>query len=79
MRVDGIDVTSVDTIARAGAATRLHLVDDEQVWLDTDVGTCDGICIGVGDTRAEAIADALAELRDRIADLEAVQSRGEDS
>lgn len=62
----------VDTIARAGAATRLHVVDNEQVWLDSDLGDRGGICIGVGDDRAEAIRDAIAELQDRMADLEAL-------
>ncbi len=72
MRVAGIEVTSLETLARAGAATRLHVVDHEQVWLDSDVGSPAGICIGVGDNRAEAIRDAIAELQDRMADLEAL-------
>lgn len=73
MRVDAlVEVTTVDTIARTGAATRLHVVDNEQVWLDSDAGEAGGVCIGVGDDRAEAIRDAIAELQDRMADLEAL-------
>jgi hypothetical protein len=52
------------------AATRLHMVAGSQVWLDTDIGSCDGICIGVGDDRAAAIDDAIVELRSRLTELE---------
>lgn len=68
--VDGLLVDDVETIAREGAATRIHVIDGVQVWLDTERGECDGLCIGVGDDRAEAIRDAIAELRDRLSDLE---------
>ena len=75
LSVDGILVDELETIARAGAATRLHVVDGCEVWLDTDIGDCDGLCIGVGDDRAEALRAAIAELRDRMADLEQALQR----
>ena len=54
---------------RAGDATRLHyLLDDREVWLDTDIGIQNGLCIGVGRTLREALLDAQEELRGRLAD-----------
>lgn len=34
--------------------------DDYEVWLNTDVGDFDGLCIGCGQTREEAVAGAVA-------------------
>lgn len=67
---------TIETINREGSATRLHVVDSEQVWLDTDIGDRDGLCIGCGVSREAAIEDAIMELRDRIADLEAARGLG---
>ena len=54
----------------AGAATRLHYdADSGCLWLDTDGGVQDGLVIGIGDTRAEAIDDATHELCERLAEL----------
>lgn len=40
--------------------------DGVQVWLDTEVQDRDGLCIGVGATRAEALVDASLELQHRL-------------
>lgn len=63
--------------------SKLHIVQETQrsimhpfkVWLDTGIDECDGLCIGVGSTRGEALASAeedleaaLSELRDLIDD-----------
>lgn len=54
-------------------ATRLHYdADAGCVWLDTDIGEQDGLVVGVGSGRLEAVADALKELRSRVRDLEGV-------
>jgi hypothetical protein len=60
--------------------SKLHIVQETaimapfQVWLD-DIDECDGLCIGVGSTRDEALASAeegleaaLSELQDLIDD-----------
>ncbi len=53
------------------AATRVHYVPgDGVIWLDTDVGIEDGVSIGVGRTKRQAVEDAVAELRARIVDLQ---------
>jgi hypothetical protein len=52
------------------AATHLHYIDGA-LWLDTDIGEEDGLCIGLGETLIEAATDALAELEARCADLRA--------
>ena len=58
----------------AGAATRLHYVQEEpalgSVWLDTDIGQQDGLTIGIGQTPREALMDARDELHARVADLD---------
>lgn len=57
--------------------SEIHIVQDRghavEVWLDTEVAECDGLCIGTGSTRDEALAEAetdlqvaLSELRDLI-------------
>lgn len=67
----------VEALTSGGAATHLHfLPDDLVVWLDTDIGIQDGLCIGVGATRRDTILDAIRELRDRLVGLE--RALGED-
>ncbi len=65
-----VEKVKVEHVSPDGAATHLHIVDGDTVWLDTDVGVEDGLVIGVGPTRREAIADAILELRARLIDLE---------
>lgn len=36
--------------------------DGYEVWLNTEIQNFDGLCIGVGQTKAAAIADAAKEL-----------------
>lgn len=48
------------------ATLRLRVHDDNEdneteIWLDTEVADCDGICLGCG-TREEALAQAKLEL-----------------
>lgn len=40
--------------------------DDFQVWIDTDVGARDGICLGCGETRDKALKEALKSLTEEI-------------
>ena len=40
-----------------------------QLWLDTDIGEADGICIAIGTTRNQIIHRALIELDHRVCDL----------
>lgn len=44
------------------------------VWLDTEVADHDGLCIGLGDTRDAAVADAVKDLEARLAELQLPQS-----
>jgi hypothetical protein len=48
------------------AGHRLHVfkwdVNDWQVWLNTEEMDFDGICIGVGQTRGKAVAEAVIAL-----------------
>jgi len=53
----------------------LHLIFDPEsndwnVWLDTEVMAMDGLVIGGGATRAEAIADAKAVLTEALRRVE---------
>ncbi len=52
------------------------------VWLDTEVVDHDGICLGLGATRDAAVADAVADLEARLAELQlpstAFQTRQQD-
>lgn len=54
-------------------SNRIHILsevrDDFEVWLNTDVGEFDGLCIGCGVTREGAIADALDILRQGVSAL----------
>ena len=61
----------MESLTDAPAATRLHYVpDDLTIWLDTDIGEQDGLCIGVGGDRVAALVDARKELQARLADLD---------
>lgn len=57
------------------AATHVHHFQDGSrdhvVWLDTEIGERDGLCIGLGETKADAIVDAIVELQARLDDLKA--------
>ncbi len=52
------------------------------VWLDTEVADHDGLCIGLGATRDEAVAQAVKDLEARLAELQmppvAFQTREQD-
>ena len=39
---------------------------DWDIWLDTEVAERDGLCIGVGQTRAAAIEDAISDLEEAL-------------
>jgi hypothetical protein len=43
---------------------------DIEVWLDTEIEECDGVCIGHAITRIQALDDARTELQARLADVE---------
>lgn len=53
---------------------RLHIAssspDDFEVWLNTDDGDYDGLCIGCGQSRQEAITSAVEVLREGLGKLE---------
>ncbi len=40
------------------------------VWLDTEVADHDGLCLALGATRDAAVADAVADLESRLAELQ---------
>lgn len=40
--------------------------DDFQVWIDTDIGARDGICLGCGETKPEALRMAIKELTEEL-------------
>lgn len=51
----------------------IHIVGEDgdvEVWLDCDGADSDGVVIGLGATRINALDDARAELRARLADVE---------
>lgn len=56
----------------------LHVyLDDEgvEVWLDSDDGHGrDGVCLALGDTTQEALAEAQVELEQAMALVEALRS-----
>lgn len=41
-----------------------NLLNDYEVWLNTEVADFDGLCVGVGKTRSEAMTKAAATLED---------------
>jgi hypothetical protein len=55
--------------------SKLHIVQERsimhpfEVWL-TDIDQCDGLCIGVGSTRDEALASAEEDLEIALSDLQ---------
>lgn len=53
-------------------------VDGEyEVWLNTGIANCDGLCIGEGVDRRAALESALRELRQRTAELEDLRAEAE--
>lgn len=59
------------------AMSEIRIVQDEavfEVWLDAE---CDGLCIGVGSTREEALAQAEMDLQMAFVDLrELIERQG---
>jgi hypothetical protein len=51
-------------------------LDRFEVWLDDDVSTCDGLCLGMGGTREEAIESAIKDLQETILELRAMGGTG---
>jgi hypothetical protein len=52
----------------------IHIIGDDgdiEVWLDTEVAACDGLCIGHAATRDAAIADARDTLHGALTELDA--------
>lgn len=45
--------------------------NDFEVWLNTDVGDFDGLCIGCGQSREEAVAGAISVLDEGLRALRA--------
>jgi hypothetical protein len=60
---------AVERLSRDGADTTLHLINETDVWLDTENGETDGLVIGTGEDRAAAIHAAIRELTERVLDL----------
>lgn len=54
---------------------RIHILSEQpndfEVWLNTDAGDFDGLCIGYGESRDEAITSALAVLEEGVRALRA--------
>jgi hypothetical protein len=52
---------------------RTHIVSeaekDFEVWLNTDISDFDGLCIGCGQTRQDAVNDAVSVLRQALQKL----------
>lgn len=52
---------------------RIHIaseqLNDFEVWLNTDVGDFDGLCVGCGPTREIAVSQAIAILKEGLAKL----------
>lgn len=52
---------------------RIHISadsdDDWNVWLNTDVDDFDGLCIGCGQSRKEAVAEAISVLDEGLRKL----------
>jgi hypothetical protein len=65
-------VNTGDIVAIGGH--RLHVYLDAPgewaVWLNTEIENFDGLCIGLGDTRDNAIAAAVTTLADAIVALQ---------
>lgn len=54
---------------------RIHILSEQpndfEVWLNTDVGDFDGLCIGCGQSRQEAVAGAINVLDEGLRVLRA--------
>jgi hypothetical protein len=48
--------------------------DRFEVWLDTDAGRLDGLCVGIGATREEALNSAIQDLQDTIEALRVMKA-----
>jgi len=61
-----------ERIPIADGANVIHLhgpnsrEDSFTIWLNTDVADFDGLCIGTGESRAEAVEDAIQVLEDGV-------------
>lgn len=57
------------------ASNQVHIVSETpngyEVWLNTDVGDFDGLCIGCGESREAAVADAISVLEEGVRALKA--------
>lgn len=54
--------------------SEIHVFSNDgewEVWLDPDGIKFNGLCVGVSDTRDEAVADAVKELEAMVARLKA--------
>lgn len=66
------DIMRVDERYAEINGRELHVIgstDDVEVWLNTEVADFDGICIGGGESRKQAIADAITTLEQALAEL----------
>jgi len=64
-------------------SNRIHIVsevkDDFEVWLNTEVGDFDGLCISCGKSREEAVADAIGVFEQGLRKLRQEQPRQPDT
>jgi hypothetical protein len=68
--VPGLEIHVLENASRAGR-------DRFEVWLDpTEVGPTDGLCLGMGGTREDAIESAITDLADTIVELRAMAGKG---
>ena len=44
-----------------------------EIWIDDDTGTCNGLCVGMGSTREEALNSAIQDLQEMIERLRAMK------
>ena len=44
-----------------------------EVWIDDDTGICNGLCVGIADTREEALNQAIGDLQEMIERLRAMK------
>lgn len=55
------------TLLMSGQSLHVFPIDSQwQVWLNTDVSDFDGLCMGVGDTRHEALVDFVSNLAEAL-------------
>lgn len=70
---DRLDKASVEQPAIIVPGHRIHVYEDNAcwyVWLNTEVQDFDGLCLGTGSTRNDAIEDAVAALEGIIEALQ---------